>query len=134
MRTIIVACSAALFFLPAPISASPFLVEVQMEKDAAQTQMVLRADELVEDDLNNRVVIRGDVKFAYKGYTLTADKLIYEHGSNSLQAIGNVRVEEPDGARITAQRITFTNDLGDGFLRSFKSRGAAATTFKFKRF
>lgn len=82
--------------------------------------MLLQADEMVYDNQNNRVTAKGNVEIYHGSYVLTADKVLYNQSTNKLMAEGNVRIKEPDGAIITADRITLTDDFRDGFIRSLK--------------
>lgn len=85
--------------------------------------MLLQADEMVYDNQNNRVTAKGNVEIYHGSYVLTADKVLYNQSTNKLTAEGNVRIKEPDGAIITADRITLTDDFRDGFIRSLKIVG-----------
>ena len=40
--------------------------------------------------------------------------------SNTLAAEGNVRIKDPDGAVITSDQITLTDDFRDGFIDALK--------------
>ncbi len=82
--------------------------------------MLLQADQMIYDNQNNRVIARGNVEIYYNNYTLLADKVIYNRGNNVLKAEGNVRIKEPDGALISTNRITLTDDFRDGFIQSLK--------------
>ncbi len=82
--------------------------------------MLLQADQMIYDNRNNRVIARGNVEIYYSNYTLQADKVIYERGNNLLKAEGNVRIKEPNGAVISTNRITLTDDFRDGFIQSLK--------------
>ena len=75
---------------------------------------------MIYDNQNNRVIARGNVEIYYNNYTLQADKVIYDRGNNILKAEGNVRIKEPDGALISTNRITLTDDFRDGFIQSLK--------------
>ncbi len=82
--------------------------------------MLLQADELVYDNEGNRVTAVGNVEIYYNNYTLLADRVVYDQGANTLTAEGNVRIKEPDGAIISADHITLTDDFRDGFISSLK--------------
>ena len=82
--------------------------------------MLLQADELIYDNENNRVMAKGDVEIYYGDYTLLADEVIYDRNSNTLAARGNVRIKDPDGAVITSNQMTLTDDFRDGFINALK--------------
>ena len=46
--------------------------------------------------------------------------MIYDRSANTLSAEGNVRIKDPDGAVITSDQITLTDDFRDGFIESLK--------------
>ncbi len=81
--------------------------------------MLLQADELVYDD-SGRVAADGNVEIYYGHYTLLADKIVYDRNSNTLMAEGNVRMKDPDGAVITSDQLTLTDDFRDGFVDALK--------------
>ena len=82
--------------------------------------MLLQADEMVYDNENNRVTAKGNVEIYYGNYTLLADQVIYDRGSNTLSAQGNVRIKDPEGAVITSNQMTLTDDFRDGFIDALR--------------
>ena len=82
--------------------------------------MLLQADNLVYDNQHNKVTAEGNVEIYYNNYALLADKVIYDQTANTLAASGNVRIKEPDGSIITADQITLSDDLRDGFIGSLR--------------
>jgi LPS-assembly protein len=93
---------------------------VQPPKVDPSEPMLLQADELVYDNDNARVTAKGNVELYYGNYTLLADRVIYDRSANTLSAEGNVRIKDPDGAVITSDQITLTDDFRDGFIDSLK--------------
>jgi LPS-assembly protein len=93
---------------------------VQPPKVDPSEPMLLQADELVYDNDNARVTAKGNVELYYGNYTLLADRVIYDRSANTLSAEGNVRIKDPDGAVITSDQITLTDDFRDGFIESLK--------------
>ena len=82
--------------------------------------MLLQADEMIYDNDNARITAKGNVEIYYGNYTLLADQIIYNRGANTLAAQGNVRMKDPDGAVITADQLTLTDDFRDGFVDALK--------------
>ncbi|XSG82400.1 MAG: LPS-assembly protein LptD [Methyloligella sp. ZOD6] len=82
--------------------------------------MLLQADEMVYDNDSNRVTAKGNVEIYYGDYTLLADRVVYDRNSNTLSAEGNVRIKDPDGAVITSNQMTLTDDFRDGFIDALK--------------
>ena len=93
---------------------------VQPPKINSSEPMLLQADEMVYDNDNNRITAKGNVEIYYGNYTLLADRVVYDRGSNTLKAEGNVRIKDPDGAVITSDHITLTDDFRDGFIDALK--------------
>jgi LPS-assembly protein len=120
LRTIAV-IGIGLLLQSAPTSAKYALLNVQVEKNAS---IDLQADELVDDQANEQIAVKGNVTFRYKGYAIFADNLIYDRKLNQLNAIGNIRIEEPDGALVTADHITLIDELRDEFMRSIEAKEA----------
>lgn len=115
----------------ASISAKPDLLNAQLASVSAGLD--LDADELLDDGTNSQIIVQRYVRVSYKNYSLVADKLTYKRNSNTLDAIGNVWITEPDGEEVRADRVTLTDDFRDGFLRSFEARTTSAR-FSVKRF
>jgi LPS-assembly protein len=93
---------------------------VQPPKVDSSEPMLLQADELIYDNDNSRVTAEGNVELYYGNYTLLADRVIYDRSANTLAAEGNVRIKDPDGAVITSDQITLTDDFRDGFIDALK--------------
>jgi len=86
----------------------------------ASEPMLLQADEMIYDNDNARITAKGNVEIYYGSYTLLADKVVYNRNANTLAAEGNVRMKDPDGAVITADQLTLTDDFRDGFVDALK--------------
>ena len=80
--------------------------------------MLLQADQLLYDNTTKQIIAKGNVEVYYKNYALSADNLTYSQNANTLDAVGNVRVKEPDGAVVNADRITLTDEFREGFIQS----------------
>jgi len=82
--------------------------------------MLLQADEMVYDNEHSKITAKGNVEIYYGNYTLLADRVVYDRAANTLTAEGNVSIKDPDGAVITADHITLTDDFRDGFIDAMK--------------
>ena len=82
--------------------------------------MLLQADEMIYENNNARIRAKGNVEIYYGNYTLLADQVVYDRNSNTLAASGNVCMKDPDGAVITADQLTLTDDFRDGFVDALK--------------
>jgi LPS-assembly protein len=108
-------CQPALAQLQTPLEQI-----VQPPKVDTSEPMLLQADEMIYDNENAKVTAKGNVELYYGNYTLLADRVLYDRSSNTLAAEGNVRIKDPDGAVITADQITLTDDFRDGFIEALK--------------
>jgi LPS-assembly protein len=93
---------------------------LQGPKVSSTEPMLLQADEMIYDNENNRVTAKGNVEIYYGNYTLLADQVIYDRNANTLMAEGNVRIKDAEGAIITSDKMTLTDDLRDGFIEALK--------------
>jgi LPS-assembly protein len=93
---------------------------VKVPKIGKAEPMLLQADEMIYDNENGKITARGNVEIYYGNYTLLADRVVYNRNLNTLTAEGNVRIKDPDGAVITADHLTLTDDFRDGFIDALK--------------
>jgi LPS-assembly protein len=93
---------------------------VQPPKVDRSEPMLLQADEMIYDNEKALVIAKGNVEIYYGNYTLLADRVTYSRRTNTLRAEGNVRIKDPDGAVITSDHITLTDDFRDGFIEALK--------------
>ena len=93
---------------------------IQPPKVDPSAPMLLQADEMIYDNENAKITAKGNVELYYGNYTLLADRVVYDRASNTLSAEGNVRIKDPDGAVITSDQITLTDDFRDGFIDALK--------------
>ena len=116
--------SLALLLLPAQPAFAQLQTSleqiVQPPKVDSSEPMLLQADEMIYDNENAKITAEGNVELYYGNYTLLADRVVYDRNSNTFAAEGNVRIKDPDGAVITADQITLTDDFRDGFIDALK--------------
>jgi LPS-assembly protein len=92
-------------------------------------QMMVRADELQYDNVNNRILATGSVQIYYLGSTLEADRVVYEQTTKRMRAEGNARLTEADGKIIKGEVIDLTDRFRDGFVDSLQIETADKTHF-----
>lgn len=92
-------------------------------------QMLLEADHLVYDNDAQTVSAVGNVRVAYNGYTMIAQRVTYSRASGRMIAQGNVEIIEPNGSHIFADEIDVTDDFRDGFVSSLHMEAADNTRF-----
>jgi len=110
----------AVLAAPASAYAQETLIERSFGEVESQQPLLLQADNLIYDRKNDRVIAEGNVEVYYNNYSLVSDELIYNQTAGTLEAVGNVRIKEPDGAVVKADRINLTEDFKDGFVRSLR--------------
>ncbi|MGA8611986.1 MAG: LPS-assembly protein LptD [Xanthobacteraceae bacterium] len=87
---------------------------------AANTPMLVRADEIKYDYPNNSVAAVGHVQIYYGGSTIEADEVVYDQKNKRLRAQGNARLTEANGRITYGQVINLTDDYRDGFVDSLR--------------
>jgi len=92
-------------------------------------QMMVRADELQYDNVNNRILASGSVQIYYQGSTLEADRVVYEQTSKRMRAEGNARLTEADGKVLVGEVIDLTDQFRDGFVDSLQIETVDKTRF-----
>jgi LPS-assembly protein len=80
--------------------------------------LLLTADTLDYETRRNLVIARGNVEIYFNDYALTADEVIYDQTAKTLTAIGNVRIQDPNGNVISAERYQLADDFSEGFAES----------------
>ncbi len=103
---------------PAPIVRAP-----------TEDRMLLTADQLVYDFDRETVTAVGNVQMYYHGYTLDAERVIYDQKSGRLIATGGIRMLQPNGDLITSDRLDITDDFRDGFVGSLNLTTTDRTHF-----
>jgi LPS-assembly protein len=89
-------------------------------RGAAPEPMLVRADEMHYDQVNDRVAAVGSVQIYYNGSTLEADRVIYDQKTKRLHAEGNVRLSEQDGRITYGEILDLSDDYRDGFVDSLR--------------
>ncbi len=92
-------------------------------------RMLVESDQLVYDYDRNTVSAVGNVKIYYGGYTLEAEKVIYNKSSGRLIAQGHVKLVDPTGSAVYSDYIDITDDFRDGFIQSLRVDAANHTHF-----
>ncbi|MGH6993234.1 MAG: LPS-assembly protein LptD, partial [Caulobacteraceae bacterium] len=82
----------------------------------------LEADELIQNEADHTVVVKGSVEARYKGRVLRADEVDYNRDTGIVVAKGNVRILEPDGTSQFASYITLDKDMKEGVAIGFSTR------------
>lgn len=114
----------------APLRAEEPSLGGMLTRDAdPQAQMLLEAGELQYDIDNDIVSAVGNVQIYYSDYTLEAERVTLDRAKSRLYAEGNVRMTEPDGNVVTANRMELSDDFRNGFARSLQIDTADRTRF-----
>lgn len=96
---------------------------IAQENDATdQTEVVLIADSLFENERDNTIIADGNVEASYEGRTLRADRVIYDRTTDKVRAIGNVVIIDPDGTERFAKEVEVDSQLSDGYAVGFSVR------------
>jgi LPS-assembly protein len=103
---------------PQPAPARP-KSPAQIQR-AGQKQMLVQANEIDYDHVNNRVSAVGNVQIYYGGASIEADKVIYDQKTKRLHAEGNVRLVDEDGKVTYGQIMDLSDDYRNGFVDSLR--------------
>jgi len=115
-------CVASLMLSTNPVAAQQQTVRT----DVAQTievdglPILLRADEVTQDQELGVVVARGNVEIAQGERVMLADTLSYNQQGGTVTASGNVRLLEPGGEVIFAEYIELTDDMREGTIENLR--------------
>lgn len=82
--------------------------------------ILLRADEISQDQELGVVVARGNVEVARGDRVLLADTLSYNRNAKTVTASGNIRMLEPSGEVIFADYIELSEDLLEGTIENLR--------------
>jgi len=108
------------FTFPPAAPPKPKSAITTARENAAQQQMLVKADEIDYDYANHRVSAVGNVQIYYRNSTLEADKVIYDQNNKRLHAEGNVRLTDADGRVTYGAIMDLSDDYRDGFVDSLR--------------
>lgn len=106
---------------PKPLQKDPYFTPTATPKTNAPPADKVKhvhSDELRKDDKydgNNYFV--GNVQFEHQGSILNADLVIFYQDQNFVKAIGNVKLQNPDGSVITAEEMEYDGNTQKGIAR-----------------
>lgn len=110
------------FGLALGFAALPVAVAQQEAVLPGTESVVVEADDIVNDDVNQEIIATGNVIVEYAGRTLRADRLVYRLETRRIYAQGNVQIFDPDGTQRFADEIDVDENLLDGFASNFSTR------------
>lgn len=125
---------ALVLAMPSVVSAQPLPgtdlgASIRMPTIAADERMLVESDQLVYDYDNDTVAAVGNVRIYYAGYTLEAERVVYNQRSGRLIASGHVKLVDPSGAAFYSEYFDITDDFGDGFVQSLRVETPDQTHF-----
>lgn len=97
---------------------------------APAAQLVIEADDIINDDTNQQLIAEGNVVAVYEGRTMRADRVVYNLTTRRVYASGDVQIFDPDGSQRFADEIEADENFVDGYAVNFSTRlpdGAVAT-------
>ena len=94
---------------PAQVTATP----------SADRQVVLQADSIEYDSVNQTVSAVGKVEIADQGRVLLADRVTYDQQNDRVTASGNVSVTDEGGNVAFASAVVLTDRFRNGALTGF---------------
>ncbi len=123
LNTIFLSAVLAILFASSGYAPSPALAQSAGLLDNLSTSdrglpMLVQADEMLYDYENDTITAIGSVEIYYDLYVLLADKVIYDRNQDRMFAEGNVKLTQPDGNVIFAEKFEVTGDFREGFIQS----------------
>ncbi len=89
----------------------------------------LTAQELIYDDVGQKVTARGQVEFIYDTRVLKAMQVDYNLATEVVTARGDVVILEPNGDVHFAEELELTRDMSDGYVRALQTTLADGSRF-----
>ncbi len=111
------------------VRAQDALTDALRSRIDPSTPMLLEASELHYDFDRDIISAVGTVQIYYGEYTVEADRVDYDRRNARLVARGDVRMTEPDGNVITAQELTLSEDMREGFASALQVDTPQRTRF-----
>lgn len=87
---------------------------------SGETPILLRADDITQDQELGIVVARGSVEVANGERVLLSDTLSYNQNAKTVTASGNVRLLEPDGTVLFSEFMELSEDLLEGTIENIR--------------
>ena len=84
--------------------------------------VLLEADEIINDEAAQTVTAQGDVQIRYQGRTMRADRLVYNLTTGEIRAIGDVQIALEDGSVTYAEEIEADEAMNVGAARELRAR------------
>jgi LPS-assembly protein len=84
--------------------------------------VLLEADEIIDDDAARTITAQGDVQVRYQGRTMRADRLVYNLDTGEIHAIGDVQIALEDGSVTYAEEIEADEAMNVGAARELRAR------------
>ena len=84
--------------------------------------VLLEADEIINDEAAQTVTAQGDVQIRYQGRTMRADRLVYNLQTGEIRAIGDVQIALEDGSVSYAEEIEADEAMNVGAARELRAR------------
>ncbi|MGQ0533796.1 MAG: LPS-assembly protein LptD [Caulobacteraceae bacterium] len=101
----------------------PGAVQPTSPPSAEQNENVLlEADELIDDSEARTITAVGDVQVRYQGRTMRADRLVYNLDTGEIRAIGDVQIVLEDGSVTYAEEVSADEEMNVGAARELRAR------------
>lgn len=105
---------------PTPAVKDPFFNQTQTAvTDPGQKVRHIHSDRFGKDPakFDGNIYFEGNVQFEHKGSYLNADLVIFYEAQNFVKAVGNVKLQNPDGSVITANEMEYDGNTERGIAR-----------------
>ncbi|MBD8892707.1 LPS-assembly protein LptD [Labrenzia suaedae] len=102
-------------------------------KVRADAQMLLESRQITYDFDRDLIVASGKVQIFYDGYTVEADRIVYDRKNGKMSARGNVIMTEPDGNVVQSQELALSEDFANVFAETLQIDTPQRTRFLAER-
>ncbi|HEY8191768.1 MAG TPA: LPS assembly protein LptD [Alphaproteobacteria bacterium] len=123
--------------VPAPVLHPPVTEPAPQSTDVKNNAPVdLTADSLQHDETGQTITATGHVELVQAGRVLKADEIVYNLGTDTVKARGNIALLEKNGDIHFADEVELNNEMKTGFvsgLNSYLSAGGHFTAKSGKR-
>lgn len=116
-----------------PASAQDALTSQLSDKVRPDAQMLLESSQITYDFDRDLIIASGQVQIFYDGYTVEADRIVYDRKNGKMSANGNVVMTEPDGNVIQSNEIALSDNFATVFAQTLQIDTPQRTRFLAER-
>lgn len=118
----------------APVARAQDVLAQQLGgKVRDDAQMLLESSQITYDFDRDLIIASGKVQIFYDGYTVEADRIVYDRKNGKMSARGNVIMTEPDGNVVQSHELALSEDFANVFAETLQIDTPQRTRFLAER-